>query len=207
MERIQWTDGLVLELKDTDKHQRLPQINYIVGWILDLYLTRDMLCFEWGSGGSTVFLAQRSPGAITIDHDPEWYRITEQALEYNEVWEFADLKLIEPEDGEVEGYLSAFSEEYKGKNFERYVKSIDIHGKNTFDLVMVDGRSRSACLRHAAPKVKSGGLLVLDDSNRRRYKKAMDEMADYGLHRMDFVGPANYVKPDLPIHTTVWLKE
>ena len=39
----------------------------------------------------------------------------------------------------------------------------------SLDLVVVDGRARVECARRAMPKVKPGGLLLLDDTSRERY--------------------------------------
>jgi len=33
-------------------------------------------CFEWGSGGSTLFLAKISKKITTIENDPKWYEKT-----------------------------------------------------------------------------------------------------------------------------------
>src|SRR4051812_37225534 len=35
-------------------------------------LREDMVVFEYGSGGSTLFFANRVRRLVTIEHDPEW---------------------------------------------------------------------------------------------------------------------------------------
>jgi predicted O-methyltransferase YrrM len=61
------------------------------------------------------------------------------------------------------------SADFKEFNFERYVKSIDTFENETFDMVVVDGRARPSCIKRAIPKIKSQGLLVLDNSDRKYY--------------------------------------
>ncbi|MEK9632588.1 MAG: hypothetical protein VW622_02000, partial [Opitutae bacterium] len=37
------------------------------------HLKRDHRVFEWGSGGSTVFLAKECKELTSIEHDPNWF--------------------------------------------------------------------------------------------------------------------------------------
>ena len=66
---------------------------------------------------------------------------------------------------------SSKSGQFGGKNFEDYVKIIDIYPNENFDLIIVDGRSRVSCLKHAQDKVKVGGFILLDDTDREEYDK------------------------------------
>jgi predicted O-methyltransferase YrrM len=54
----------------------------------------------------------------------------------------------------------------------RYVGAIDeIPGD--FDLIVVDGRERVRCVEAAIPRLAAGGVVLLDDSQRRRYRPAL----------------------------------
>jgi hypothetical protein len=60
-----------------------------------------------------------------------------------------------------------------------YAAFIDRFPDHSFDLVIIDGRARAACIQHAIPKVKKGGYLLVDDSERYdlskiRYQKRTD---------------------------------
>ncbi len=72
----------------------------------------------------------------------------------------------------------------------------ELHGK--FDLIIVDGRARSACLRRAVSLLKpEGGLLLLDNSERSHYMK-------------DAIVPGywpRYVARGPPTETTLWLSQ
>ena len=52
--------------------------------------------------------------------------------------------------------------------FDDYVAAINDELDNSLDLVIVDGRARVECVRRAMPKVKPGGLLLLDDTGRTK---------------------------------------
>jgi hypothetical protein len=48
--------------------------------------------------------------------------------------------------------------------FDEYAHAIDLEPDDRFDLVIVDGKARRDCVLAAEPKVKPGGMLLLDDS-------------------------------------------
>lgn len=172
----------------------VPWIPYVAQEFLDSILTPDMRVFEWGSGGSTVYFAERVASVVTVEHEhgelqPDLENVT--AL------------FIPPEDGELgtdpakpEHY---YSESYPGKNFRRYASAIDDF--EPFDLVFVDGRARPSCLRHAKAKVKPGGWLVLDNSDRAYYLEHFDVS---GWGERCFFGPGPY--NDYPWQATFWRK-
>lgn len=50
-----------------------------------------------------------------------------------------------------------------------YVSQIDAFADASFDVVLIDGRARPACICHSVAKVKPGGMLILDNSDRAYY--------------------------------------
>jgi predicted O-methyltransferase YrrM len=57
---------------------------------------------------------------------------------------------------------------------DAYVRSIgEVAGD--FDLIVVDGRERVRCVRAALPRLAPGGVLLLDDSQRRRYRSVVQD--------------------------------
>ena len=60
-----------------------PWITYdAIKW-LDCFLNQTMRAFEWGSGGSTIFISQRVKHLISIEHDKKWYQLVLQSIEKN----------------------------------------------------------------------------------------------------------------------------
>ena len=47
-----------------------------------------------------------------------------------------------------------------------YATFIDSFPDHSFDLIVIDGRARAACIQHAIRKVKKGGYLLIDNSER-----------------------------------------
>ncbi len=114
--------------------------------------------FEWGSGGSTVWLAGQGIAITSIEHDPQWVtKVTERCPS-------ADIRAI---PGTTRGTVrSAPESNDRGQHFfDDYVAAIDQFDDDSFDVIIVDGMCRTECVRHGAPKVKPGGILVVDDTD------------------------------------------
>lgn len=84
--------------------------------------------------------------------------------------------------------------------FDGYVAAIDEEAADSFALVIVDGRARTECVRHAMPKVKPGGLLLLDDTDRVRYQPAIALLSGWERHVFEGLKPG---EPS-PAQTSVW---
>lgn len=177
---------------------RRPWLTYRAAKWLDSYLEPVMRVFEYGSGGSTVFFAQRSKKVVSVEHSPEWYQVVQETLSELKISN-VEYILKEPEkvDREREAdysdpfsYSSGFQHTFEQISFHEYVKVIDNYPDGYFDLVLVDGRARPSCIMHAAHKIKQGGVILLDNSDRRRYKSAqMQYLSDYKCIRFFGIGP------------------
>jgi len=130
--------------------------------------------FEFGGGGSTLFFLKRCQVVITVEHDEKWFLVLKNRIDDKEVKNWVG-RLVEPEPGSVTTYPSASNPDHYSSadaedvNFRKYASSIDSYPDEYFDVVLVDGRSRPACIKHALPKLKSGGLIVLDNADRSYY--------------------------------------
>ncbi|HKO93603.1 MAG TPA: hypothetical protein VJU61_20760, partial [Polyangiaceae bacterium] len=50
-----------------------PWIPFVARRWLARQLRPHLRVFEWGSGGSTLFLARRVAELVSVEHDAEWY--------------------------------------------------------------------------------------------------------------------------------------
>lgn len=124
--------------------------------------------FEYGSGASTIWLARRAASVVSIEHDRDWHQIVSEQLT---AYPNASLRLIEPDRTPVPGYLSE-KKGWEGRSFHGYASSID-EEDGKFDLIVVDGRARSSCLAHALKRLAPDGLILFDNSGRKRYRDAI----------------------------------
>lgn len=97
---------------------------------------------EFGSGSSTLWLARRSREVVSIENDPKWYERVKGRLEKVGV---KNVKLLLRDD-ETYPCVDEFPDRY-------------------FDLAIVDGWNRKACVRNVLEKIKPGGYLYLDNSD------------------------------------------
>lgn len=151
-----------------DKPLLTPEaLNYLSG-----LLTPATSVFEWGSGASTIWLAQRVAEVVSVEHNENWHSLVVEAL-FDRGLE-AQVWLLPREK------LHRAALDYKPE---------------TFDVVLVDGydAERVNCVRAGRNLVKPGGWLMLDDSQWKRLEKVCQEMWEWGARynvwgRMDW-GP------------------
>ncbi len=116
--------------------------------------------FEWGSGGSTIWLAQRCLAVTAIESEREW------ADKVRERCPAAEVVFIPGADHGK--FRSEAQLRDRGQHFfDDYVAAIDGFGDESLDVVIVDGICRVECARRAARKLKPNGLVVVDDTNWR----------------------------------------
>lgn len=120
--------------------------------------------FEWGSGASTVWLGRRCGAVISVEHDRVWADRMRAALPDN-----AKLRLVEPVPGHA---VPSAKPGYADLDFTAYVAEID-DVAGPLDLIVIDGRAREACLDRAVERLAGGGLIVLDNVDRARYREAI----------------------------------
>lgn len=155
---------------------RQPWITFDAIDVLKKHINRESKVFEFGGGGSTVFFLDRVAEVITAEHNSEWFAILANAItnEEKKKWngmlhEAQNGRLVENPDAAEPSHYFTTDEHYLKNHFKNYAQSIDGFQDEYFDVILVDGRSRPACLAHGMSKVKIGGLLVLDNSDREYY--------------------------------------
>lgn len=99
-------------------------------------------CFEWGSGRSTLWLAERTRSVRSVEHDRGWYERMAPELARTSS---ATVTLV---DAAPEPYATAIGD------------------TETFDLIVVDGLFRDRCASLAVDRLRPAGILLLDNSER-----------------------------------------
>jgi hypothetical protein len=185
---------------------QVPWITYEARDFIESILPANAVIFEYGSGGSTLFYSKRAKKVISVEHDANWAGLVQRALIQAAV-KNCECRLIPPmKTAELHGgpddpeaYCSS-AEEYRDHSFREYVLSINFFADQFFDFVAVDGRARPSCIFHARRKVKIGGCLMLDNSERLDYQRSKELLSSWGKH--EFFGPGPY--NDYFWQTTIW---
>lgn len=125
--------------------------------------------FEWGSGASTLWLAKRAKSVVAVEHDPNWAERVGEASPPN-----ARVRLVKSAIAQSPGQsvVSSSKPGYRGEDFSDYVSAIEAEDES-FDLIVIDGRARESCMNRALDFLAVGGIVVFDNVDRLRYKRAI----------------------------------
>ncbi|HMQ00869.1 MAG TPA: hypothetical protein PKC24_13905 [Cyclobacteriaceae bacterium] len=144
-------------------------------------LHTEMRGFEYGSGSSTAFFAEKCKEMVSLEHHEEWYQKVKTELDSSSIQNVhyhlvkarqlqADVQQESLINKALENALDDFPDVRIMYEFHDYYSFIDRFENAYFDFVIVDGRARLECVWHAMPKIKAGGFIVLDNAERNRYK-------------------------------------
>jgi hypothetical protein len=185
-----------------------PWVTFAAIRFLEQVLRKDMRVWEYGSGGSTLFFAARVGEVFSVEHDPEWAEKVSEAIRQGGRTH-CRLRCVEPADepgaagrdpADPDAYVSTHPPA-AGKAFRAYASAIDEYPDGHFDVILIDGRARPSCFKHSLSKVKPGGYLIWDNTERDYYQPAM-RLAPPTFQLYDFPGPTPYVRHFS--RTTAW---
>lgn len=110
-----------------------------ITYLAHILPTNGGTAFEWGAGGSTVWLAARGLAVTTIESDPGW------AAKVKTRCPTVNVRLRTSLTG--------------------YVAAAELVPPGSLDVAVIDGLDRPGCARAIAAKIRPGGVVVLDDTN------------------------------------------
>ena len=149
---------------------------------LEKYLDPKHRVFEWGSGGSSVFLAKRCKELTTIEQDQHWFDQVEKIINDQQI---KNSRLLR-RDINLENEKAFLS--------SPYAKSL----QTTFDVIIIDGEdhfgpesswsARESCFYLAEDWIsKDGGLIIVDDS--WRYPSLRENTKSKNVVIHESIGP------------------
>ena len=139
-------------------------------------------CLEWGSGGSTLFLAKICKHVKTIENDLNWYNkikleIQDKKLD-NVSLRHEHIDLSCPNSFRKSAYLNSLDENY--------------------DLITIDGQddfgpdsnwtARLICFERAQNFINPNGMIIVDDS--WRYPEIEKKSRAKKIYQLESIGPA-----------------
>lgn len=134
--------------------------------------------FEYGAGSSTQWWAQRARSVVSVEGSPEWHARVSGAGTLP-----ASVRLL----------LQSIDPDDLATSTRRYAETIATEGP--FDVIVIDGESRSQarlqCVRAALPRLRAGGLVILDNSDWHPESSAV--LREAGLMQFDYTGLAPLV--------------
>ena len=184
----------------------IPWYTYAAIRELERVIPRSAKVFEYGSGNSSLWWNTKAAQVVSVEHDQGWYehsagktsggsgadvRLRTQGDQTNAA-HHAELADILGQYPQVPGELDAKTALARGvvtEGFESYIAELLTFPDKHFDIIIVDGMAREACARVAMRRLKDGGFIVFDNSDRREYQGAYNTLVESGFARMDYWSP------------------
>jgi hypothetical protein len=191
----------------TPLNRELPWISFAAIRFLQGYIRSYMHVFEYGSGGSTLFFARHAQEVISVEHDKIWGQALMRELSRYRYTNYqircipADSRLTHTE-GNLSNPLDYLSSD--GCIYYNYAISITDYPENSFDIILIDGRARPSCFMLALARVKTGGIIVWDNTDRQHYFPAM-RLAGKNFIMKDF--PGSTCCAPFFTRTSIWIRQ
>jgi predicted O-methyltransferase YrrM len=148
---------------DRDGHC-LPWFTYPSITFLKDRIQSDMSVFEYGSGNSTLWWGERVSRVVSCEHDLEWFHAMKDKVPANVDYRHFDL--------------------VPGGEYCKAVLAYDA----AFDVIVIDGRDRTNCIKNALGALRDKGVVIWDNSDRVAYQDGYDYLIQNGFKRLDFMG-------------------
>lgn len=143
--------GVMIDYRLNPDHPWLTR--HAVG-LLGQLLRPDDIGLEFGSGRSTRWISRRVKKLTSVEHDARWHALGLERLT-RETIENVDL-FHRPLDCPVD---APHTEDPNAS----YVRVLDNFTDASLDFCLVDGMYRGHCAIGALPKIRAGGLVVIDN--------------------------------------------
>lgn len=145
------------------------------------WLNRNLTVFEWGSGGSTIFLCNRVKSIVSVENDQNWTNKVNSALSSLNA---QNAKVIQKEINlqSAECFLeSSYAQEISDK----------------FDLIVIDGEdhfnseshwsARENCFDLSQQSINKEGIIIVDDA--WRYPSILNKSKAKKILKLESIGP------------------
>lgn len=132
------------------RHPDHPWLTRQMVTILDDWLQPGDIGHEWGSGRSTVWFARKVSHLTSVEHHPTWGATVRDLLAAEKVAE------------KVHYHVAA---DTSTDSHQAYIDEVKRHADQSLDFCLVDGIARDRCALAALPKIKPGGILIIDNVN------------------------------------------
>jgi len=169
--KIGWQKSFLEGFSQDENSEALPWMTYGAIEFLQNNLNKNQQIFEFGCGASTLFFAKKVKKVIGLETNARWLSIIQSKL-HQAQFENAEISLMP--DG-LENIL-----------YENFAKNCG----EKFDFIIIDSLKRFACAKNCLEALKPDGAIILDDSERKNYRKIFDFFAANNFQKTDFLGIA-----------------
>lgn len=169
--KIGWRKSFLDSFAQDDQGLALPWMTYPFIEFIGPQLNCKQQIFEFGCGSSTFYFAKKVAKVVSLETNAKWCEIMK-------------IKLRELNINNVEIIL--MTDGLENSEYENYIKN----SAQKFNFIIVDSLKRYECVKNSYEFLKPGGALILDDSERKGYKKIFEFMEEKSFVKQDFPGIA-----------------
>ncbi len=135
--------GTALLRKAFGYRPKYPSLSFRAIATIDQLLQPDHRCVEFGSGMSTPWLAARCGFLLSIENNKDWHRRVDAMI-----------------GGSRYSHIR-----YEMRDDARFA-DLSEYDDGFFDFALVDGWDRHGCVLSVAPKIRPGGWIYLDNTDK-----------------------------------------
>jgi predicted O-methyltransferase YrrM len=169
--KIGWKKSFLEGFSQDENGNSLPWITYPAIEFLKNHLDKNHKIFEFGCGASTLFFAQKVQKVVGLETNKIWLPIIQKKLEQGLIH---NVKINLMIDG------------LENDNYQNFAKNCG----EKFDLIVIDSLKRFECAKNCIEALNSNGIIILDDSQRKNYRKIFDFFDSQNFKKTDFFGIA-----------------
>lgn len=152
-------ESIIVKLPVDKSGNPLPWYTYPAIDYLKQFDLSNKTIFEWGSGNSSLFYANRALKVYSVEDNKDWF----EKISYNKP---SNLELF-----------FATGDEYTSKISELNIE---------FDIIVIDASQRFECAIKSIKFLKANGMIILDNSD--WFKNSAKYLRENGFIQADFFG-------------------
>ncbi|MBU6338868.1 MAG: hypothetical protein KGQ36_02730 [Rickettsiales bacterium] len=198
-----WIRSFCSSFSQDENGDPLPWMTYPFIEFISDKLNKNHVIFEYGFGASTLFFAKKVKKVVAIESNAMWLKVmqtchpeyvlhchperSEGSPSTHEILcqDFLKENIMAQDDtSNIE--ITLMQDALTNSNYENFAANY----KEKFDFIFIDSLKRFECAKNSIAALKDDGILILDDSQRKGYKKIFEFFEKNNFKKQDFVGIA-----------------
>lgn len=170
----------------------LPWMCYPLIEFLQKNLEKNQIIFEFGLGTSTFFFAQRTKKVFALETRKDWFEMMKKIIVKNN---YNNIEILLLKNGLENENYEIMPQKILTNNYHEIVdEAFSLNNEKLifekFDLILIDSLKREKSTKNSVDAIKKNGKILLDDSERKRYKKIYEFMSQLNYENQEFLGIA-----------------